>query len=275
MAAINEFPEPSEIKLPVIMCLWQRIERLEQTLELLSRQTNRYFDLYLWNNNPEISDSVNKITSRRYPFRIFVHHHHENVGGVGRFLYAQWLVARFRVGFVVFVDDDLMFDADFVETLAKESRKKTVISFYAFKFPRWSSAYYDYWPVKSGEDAHYCGTGGMIVDADVFTQKAFFDDLPEEYRFVEDLWLSYYCIQVLKWRCIKSSVSGKLFVDGKDICVKLCREGKKSAFLHYLKTQGWLTAKDYSMQDNVRSVRLLMRRRFPAVVGCFKKGLKR
>ena len=49
--------------IPVVMCTWQRIERLPTTLELLSRQEFRDFHLFLWNNNPEYTSLIERLVA--------------------------------------------------------------------------------------------------------------------------------------------------------------------------------------------------------------------
>ena len=43
-----------------------------------------------------------------------------------------------------------------------------------------------------GEDADYCGTGGMICDASIFKKEDFWKSWNKEFYFVEDLYLSLY-----------------------------------------------------------------------------------
>ena len=46
-----------------------------------------------------------------------------------------------------------------------------------------------------------CGTGAMIVESNIFTDEQLFSLLPEEYSFIEDLWLTYYCAKRLAMKC--------------------------------------------------------------------------
>jgi hypothetical protein len=184
------------MKIPVIMCNWKRTDNIPRTLAMLEGQTNNDFNLYIWNNNIDDKEKLDKIVSTyKLSYNIEVHHSSENIGGIGRFYFSRDIARKEYDGPVIFIDDDVQFGEDMIETFISEYRPNTIFSFYAHKIQE------TYWGKTRVDEPHknvdYCGTGGMITPISVFNKDNFFTDLPERYRFVEDLWLSYF----FKYEC--------------------------------------------------------------------------
>ena len=178
------------MKTPIVMCNWKRTHNIPRALAMLEGQTTHNFDLYIWNNNHDDRQKLDEIVSTyKLSYNIEVHHSNENVGGIGRFLFAKDIAKNYD-GPVIFIDDDVQFGEDMVETFLSEYKHDTIFSFYAHKISD------TYWGKTRVDEPHknvdYCGTGGMITPIRVFTKNNFFTDLPVRYRFVEDLWLSYF-----------------------------------------------------------------------------------
>lgn len=224
---------------PIIICLWNRPERLSITLKLLGQQTDKDFKLYLWNNNPKIIYEVDKvIEDRQRNFPVQVRHSPDNVGGFGRFYLARELSSNNP--HVIFLDDDEEFSKGMVKTFKRETRPRTISGFWAFKLHNpddyWDRGYHDRSLLKPGETATYCGTGGIVTDSSIFKDQRLYD-CPLEYRFFEDLWLSYFALHIMNWKIYKSDVHIKIIDDGKD--QGLGKEETKSEFLRYLVHSGW------------------------------------
>ena len=220
-------------EVPVIMCTWRRINRLEKTIRLLEAQkSGTHPELYIWNNNFAEKDAIDSIIVRSH-IRVKAYHHHENIGGFGRFYFARILAEKHP--FIIFIDDDQEFDKNFLETFFLEATPKTLISYWAFRI----NNYENYWnrePLRPYEDAVYCGTGGMICDSSLFKDSRLYD-CPFEYRFIEDLWLSYFASHILGWRLLKSSALLSIIEDGLDQGIDLTE--KKNNFLKLLVASGW------------------------------------
>jgi hypothetical protein len=65
----------------------------------------------------------------------------------------------------------------------------TVASFWAFRFASYGD-YFDRVRAAPGELAHYCGTGGTVLDGNVLQDPGLFT-CPPRYRMLWDLWLSF------------------------------------------------------------------------------------
>jgi hypothetical protein len=194
------------------MCVWQRIDRLERSIDLLEQQTHGAVELHLWNNNYTARDQVDTIAATA-SLPVSVTHSARNAGGFGRFYLARDL-ARAGHDRVIFVDDDQVFAKTLVADLAAEHEPGTMTGFWAFRFSS-SADYGSRVPARPGERVKYCGTGGMIADAKVFLDDRLYL-CPRRFWFAEDLWLSHHADRVLGWTLRKSKVEIEMDDDGLD-----------------------------------------------------------
>lgn len=217
------------MRVAVIMCIYKRLGRLPITLNLLNTQTYKNFDLYIWNNS--LNKDI-KISYQNYNYKINVYNSFTNIGGFGRFYYANMIYKDYDK--IIFIDDDQEFDSTLIETFINESELNSICSWWSWKI---LGQYTNRTRCKSGELAHYTGTGGMILDAKIFADNMIFE-CPKEYWFIEDLWLSYFANSIYKWKLYGSKYDKmKIIEDGNDQYVNLMT--KKNDFLNYLKSRGW------------------------------------
>lgn len=225
------------VGIAVIMCTWKRIERLSKTLDLLCEQRNKDFVFYVWNNNPEIRDAID-ITCNAYinKLQIEVRHSDKNIGGYGRFLIAKNLIDVYNK--VIFIDDDQVFSNQMIDRFLEEFESNAIKSRWAFRFNN-SNYTSRYQMLDSNEDVHYCGTGGMILPISVFKCEELYK-IPQEYLFVEDLWLCFVANYFLGFslKSIRSDFIEQI-VDGKDQST-VSFLNTKIKLLNYLITiRGW------------------------------------
>jgi glycosyltransferase involved in cell wall biosynthesis len=225
-----------ERPLAIVMCTWQRLAKLPQTLDLLAQQTDQNFTFYIWNNNVEIASDVERyVTQATLP--VNVRHSEANIGGFGRFYYAHELRTQ-GYPYVIFIDDDQIFDTDMVKNFRTEACPDIFTGWWAWHFVAHGSYWLRRRVKRTGEAAHYVGTCGMIMDTTLFEHEDFFTDCPEKYRLgIEDLWLSYYAHHILGWHLSKSKVKFKAQLDSHGAVLQAW--DKKTAFLNYLRKQGW------------------------------------
>ena len=88
--------------MPVVMCTWQRIERLPRTLELLAAQDVPVV-LYICNNNRREADRLDALLAQS-PVPVQSVHSSRNVGSFARFYLARDLAERHDT--ILFIDDD-------------------------------------------------------------------------------------------------------------------------------------------------------------------------
>lgn len=224
--------------LPVIMCVWKRVDGFLNTVNQLNSQRFKNFKLFVWNNNPDLSSKFLAIL-KNANFEYEFHESPENIGGFARFEYARKI--RRNPGMMdhcVFIDDDQEFGPELLSTFVSEAKPNTILSQWGWEFTKlW---YYgnDARRLRlPGETIHYAGTGGMVVDMRVFDSEGLFD-CPKEYWFVEDLWLSFYANHKLGFKLLKSSAVMK---NGDDIhsLYRVVKDVKTPMLIDLVTNYGW------------------------------------
>lgn len=218
-------------KIAVIMCTWKRINRLKITLDSLLKQDYKDFSFYIWNNNKEINNDVDSICNEYRSFiDINVKHSESNIGGIGRFEYAKIIADKHEI--IIFIDDDQEFNSKMITTFKNEYSENSLKSRWAWRFN--GNNYTNRTKIsEGGKLVHYCGTGGLVVPSKIFKNDIIFQ-VPTEFKFVEDLWLSYVCDSVLNMNLISIEDSGFIYqtVDGLDQFNNLIPT--KNKFMEYL-----------------------------------------
>ncbi|MGA1835566.1 glycosyltransferase [Herbiconiux sp. 11R-BC] len=184
-------------EIPVLMCLWNRPERLRAMLESLDAQTGTPgIAVYLWNNNKvdhtyyrfvirefEARGAVTSIRLVRTPY---------NLGSIARFYWARMLAATKGPGPIVVVDDDEDIRPDFVSTALSLYEPKTVHAWWAFTVNPETGDYFDRTPAGVGDRVHHVGPGGMICSSEIFLDDRFFTELPQRYWLLDDVWFTFF-----------------------------------------------------------------------------------
>lgn len=193
--------------LPVIMCVWKRLDGFDKIIKQLNKQTFKNFKLFIWNNNFEFKNKF-EILLEGAEFNYEILHSEKNIGGFGRFSYASKILKKYNnIEYCVFIDDDQTFGNEVLQTFYNEREPKTIKSQWGWKF-NGLNYYTDRIEVKPTEKIHYAGTGGMISDIRIFEDDRLFE-CKKEYWFVEDLWLSYFANQIHNYKLYKSDAKIK------------------------------------------------------------------
>ncbi|WP_162940262.1 hypothetical protein [Gryllotalpicola protaetiae] len=197
---------------PVIMCLWNRPERIDAILRQLDRQ-HRPVRLLLWNNAPakarHYRERVASFTPSGSLTEVALYTSRLNVGGLARFFIARKLWQAGARGSFIMLDDDEDIRPEFVDDLLASAGPHVIAGFWAWKMKN------DYWartPALPGEIASYVGTGGSVCDLDIVSDPAFFTTLPRYYAFLEDLWMCGFARR-RGWRLVKADVQIDFVLD--------------------------------------------------------------
>jgi hypothetical protein len=201
---------------------------------MLESQSGVCVRLFIWNNNWWNSDKVKKKISKYNGIEVDVLNSIFNVGGFGRFYLAKKISNKFPL--VIFIDDDQNLGNRAIHQLWSEGATDRISAWWAFNFQS-ADDYLDRKEVSPGEEATYCGTGGMVCPTWVFEHDALFNKCPKKFWFIEDLWLSYFADHVLGMDLKKSSAEISIEKDDKNQAGELLR--KKSKFLFRLVDKGW------------------------------------
>jgi hypothetical protein len=223
--------EPLPAKLAVVLCTYQRVERLSHTLAQLAAQ-DVAVQAVIWNNGPH-RDAVDAVAADA-GIDASVTHSKRNIGGFGRFYLARALRCQGHLN-VVFIDDDQDFGPSTIGHLVDAHRPGSLSGWWAYRFDD-PTDYTVRTRVEAGASAAYVGTCGMIADTEIFEQAALFA-CPSRYWFVEDLWLSYVANHLVGWPLFRSPAEFEFVPDGRDQYLRLGRT--KTRLLRYLVAQGW------------------------------------
>lgn len=215
-------------RVAIIMCVYNRIPRLQHTINLLRDQTVSNFDLHICNNNIDSKDIVNDIHKNNTDI-ITTIKHSVNIGGIARFYRGKELADTIKK--IIFIDDDQDFKPTLIEDMTNCYQDKTINSWWGWRVGNnYMHRQRVYGEVKQ---ADYCGTGGMIIDSDIF-RTLDLSIIPKEYTYIEDLWLSFVARYEYNYK-----LYGREFpivnVDDRQDQWRHITLDKKNQFLHYLR----------------------------------------
>ncbi|MCS5713220.1 hypothetical protein NVV95_01500 [Herbiconiux sp. CPCC 205716] len=236
---------PAPDAVPVVMCLWNRPDRLERVLDgLAAQRSDRPVRLMLWNNQRRDRSRYAEVLRRRSPegalASVELVQSPINVGGLARF----YLLARLRrTGFggpVILLDDDQDIADDFVSTLLDAATPTSVRGVWAWAQ---GTGYWDRTPA-TGDDATYVGTGGCVLDASIVDDRRFFTALPLQYLFLEDIWMN--AVARRHGWTLSHVDAGYTFVD-EEVGQHHTLADAKAAFFDYLRSpesdRAWASAR--------------------------------
>jgi len=234
------------MKVAVVLLVWKRYGRLRRTLNMLLRQTYREFDTYVSNGN--LNENIVGLTEticedyKKRGLDVNLSHDGNEIFTFRRFTIGKKL-AEAGYDIVMYIDDDVAFNTQYIENSLAQYEPETYSSGYAWSFYRKGSNYYKHrtrvWDNKT--KIHYCGTGMSMIDASIFLQDGLFN-APEGAKKIEDLWLSFYAQHTMGWGLRYMEVGGVTLGGSDDVA--LFREvGKsemnKAVFLRKLVDMGW------------------------------------
>ena len=178
--------------LAVVVCLWNRPSRIDDVLRMVDSQVlNRRLRLVLWNNQPADDAHYREAVARFRPAGALASvemHTSPNIGGIGRFVAMRELVTRGYAGTFIMIDDDENVSASFVADLLDYAAPRTIAGAWAWlsEGRYWRRARVS----ESGHRANHIGTGGAACDSAIVRSEGFFRDIPSDYLFMEDMWMS-------------------------------------------------------------------------------------
>lgn len=196
-------------KITVFLTVFNRINKLQQTLEKLEKQTFVDFDIVIINNNTdqEVINEVNRIVSESpNSLNITVKHQIVNLGTMIRFKIA----ADNGCDYAVFLDDDMTIGKEMMEIFNKEKEPQSLKSIVGINFQDTFEVRKRANPTKP---AKILGPGAMIADASLFRDPEFWKLWRPEFYVIDDLWVSYYA-HMKGWKLVVSE--SKVFLNPSD-----------------------------------------------------------
>lgn len=248
-------------KIHIVMCYFNRPENLEMQIKNLNEQTVAYkIYLHILNNNSKyinlLSDLVEKLSKIYTKIKIILSHYDNLYFGFQRFIYIKdVLIKKYICDYVCIIDDDQIFNIDWVEKMYKLAKPKTYYSWYVKK---WDKLNIDYWSgntlkiPKMNKDKKYLefnfdygGTCGSIIDANIFHPNSllWITELINTSDFtiynIEDLWLSFIIKHFYGWEIKYSMLPEKETLNypnssSKNNSLYLTLHREKQLFLEYI-----------------------------------------
>lgn len=182
-------------EMPVLMCLWNRPERIVPVLELLDAQDHPAgVHLYLWNNqrgdHARYREAIDAFRPTGALHAVSLVKSPHNIGSIARFYWARKLELASPGRPVIVLDDDEDITPAFVSTALAQYDPAAVSAWWAWHID--SGYYWDRHMADAGERVDHVGPGGSIMSSAVVADPRFFTDIPDEYRMLDDIWLSHY-----------------------------------------------------------------------------------
>jgi hypothetical protein len=243
----------------IVVCYWKRIENLETQLDNLNKQTVfKRIVLHIINNNPDyfvfLTQKINEYSKIFSNIQIILSHYSNEYFGFQRFFYIRDVILKkFIVDYVIIIDDDQIFDFDWVEKMYQLAKPQTYFTWYVKK---WNKQNLDYWKgnvikinknstknIDPNEIFHYGGTGGSIIDVNIFNPNSRLWEVPtntQNYSVynIEDLWLSFVITYYYGWEIKFSNLFEKTLNYENSISKKQALSStlfkEKQLFLQYL-----------------------------------------
>lgn len=181
----------------VLLCLWNRPELLAPMLEQLDAQTGvSGLRLRLWNNQRRDDARYRDVLLGYRPQGALVAADLVtspfNLGAMARFYWARRIARRRGHAPILVIDDDEVLPNDFAARALAAYDPAAVAAFWAFVV---TGGYWDREFSVPGGRVDHIGPGGIVLDAALFLDDRFFTDLPDEYWFLDDIWLSWFAKQ--------------------------------------------------------------------------------
>lgn len=222
----------------IVMCSYKRVCNLPEIIEsLINQSVFCKIHLHILNNNPVETDNINHIiknynknpsdkTQPNYKLIKITLNNYNNENNVfERFIYGREL-RTYGIEYIIYIDDDMKFRPKWVERLYNKRKPKHFITWYIKLFVHNNKpidytskdlidinyntdTIVTYNDVTKNENTQYTtcnygGPGGSIIDTSIFEHDDFFNIPDKEINLIDDIWISYYLIHILKWTIKRS-----------------------------------------------------------------------
>lgn len=263
----TESAKQIEEKIHIVMCCYKRHENIKDIIVAVDKQSvAKRVVFHVINTNPEPAKwlflkSLIEEPSLVKHIEIRLCNTKKNLFGYARFLYVKQLLKTDVVPYVLFIDDDQKLAPTWVADMYATRQPLAYNCWFGRLFNMHKeTAKIGYWDGvlstneefrKPEYDAvtqfHYGGTCGCIIDTNVFRFEILFR-CPDEYRNIEDLWLSYVVKQIVGGRINVTRipiVMHQFENEGKTALWRTIGE-RKSVFLRELIDCGFIRAAGYN-----------------------------
>lgn len=248
--------------MPIVMAVWQRLDRLPRTLELLQAQDDEDWSLHLWlNQSSGLRLKQVLEATEKEPRVVTVNHTTQNLGPFARFRCVRkvWPVIADEPAVVFFLDDDVEPRPHYLSYLRGAADDFAIYSKTVWHFnekPKFNlegectDPGGSYWNRHEAsiehDDGDYAGTAWMACPRELMYEDLLFDSAarraaPGRFEMIgADLWLSYVAEQAGFPLRPLPKLPASIVDDGKDTWAKEGMRARKTELLHFLRrVRGW------------------------------------
>ena len=248
----------------VIMCSWKRVCNLKSILTNLNTQTvKERIHFHILNNNIDEIETIKSIIEYFKKSNCYIkitHTNYDNTyAGFQRFIYVkEVLLKKYIINYVIIIDDDHYFQEHWIERLYAIKKPKHFICWYGKIFSNNSTNYWK--PIygmpyilkdnknnSSIKNFHYGGTGGSVIDINIFNHTSMLWNIPTNCNVsiynIEDLWLSFVVSYYYGWTIKRSFLPVNDYTNTvtQENALYLTLRNEKQVLLEYLqKTYKWI-----------------------------------
>jgi GT2 family glycosyltransferase len=196
----------NKYKVLVVLLTYKRLERLNVTLKNLNNQSYKYFHLNVSHGDPSTKNDFIKIIKKYENIIDMSYSIDENsFSSFRRFAIAKKFTEDNLADIVIFIDDDIEFDENFIKKYVENFEPKTIKANHVLHIYDGSSYFENRLRVtKNNEDFLRAdvalGQCGMF-DSKIFLDPRLFLNLDDNIiKFSDDLWISYVATNLLNWK---------------------------------------------------------------------------
>lgn len=243
----------------IVMCVYKRHENLETIIESINNQScAKQISLHIINTNSDAEKWAflkSLIKKLNVHIKINLCNTNKNLYGYARFLYVKYLLHTVYIPYVIFIDDDQKLAKNWVERMYESRKPLSYNCWYGRVFKKYkdinqmnyfadgasSDIFEDFKQYESLKEFDYGGTGGCIIDTNIFRFNILFR-CPKFYRNIEDLWLSFIVKQVIggKINIINEPIKMQQFNNQNKTALCKTIKSNKTDFLQLLMKCGYL-----------------------------------
>jgi hypothetical protein len=213
-----------------------------KNLKDLSQQTMEGFRVIVSNSNPKTAKQIESYRDKFPDLNIEIRNESNEHLCFRRFFIAKEM-AESGIDVIFFIDDDVSIPKNYIELALEQYRDKTYSSSYTWTFQDGGSDYYKKRSrvYDNKENIKYCGAGVSMIDSSIFLEHGLFQ-VPKGAHETDDLWLSYYCDHVAKYKLRYLEIPGVVIKGNDNVALLSAIKAKdytKKDFLIDLVSSGW------------------------------------
>jgi hypothetical protein len=239
----------NKYKVLVVLLTYKRLERLNVTLKNLNNQSYKYFHLNVSHGDLSTKNDFIKII-KKYENTIDMSYSidENSFSSFRRFAIAKKFTEDNLADIVIFIDDDIEFDENFIKKYVENFEPKTIKANHVLHIYDGSSYFENRLRVtKNNEDFLRAdvalGQCGMF-DSKIFLDPRLFLNLDDNIiKFSDDLWISYVATNLLNWKIKPLEVDSFKDLGHDEVALYKIAQNNgniRQVCVDYLVSLGWL-----------------------------------